>query len=171
VENRSPGPLAGEVELRDVAAGDLPIFFDHQVDPEATRMAGFPAKDREAFMADWTMVLGDETIEKQTILVDGQVAGNIVGFDQDGRHHVGYWIGKAFWGQGIATRALSAFLGAVATRPLYAHVAKHNVASRRVLEKCGFVVCGEARSMPGEFGVVVEELVLVLGANARDDAP
>jgi hypothetical protein len=29
--------------LRDVTEGDLPVFFEHQLDPEATRMVDFPA--------------------------------------------------------------------------------------------------------------------------------
>ena len=39
------------------------------------------------------------------------------------------------WG---ATEAISAFLFLEQTRPLYASVAKHNAASIRVLQKCGF---------------------------------
>ena len=61
-----------------------------------------------------------------------QVAGNIIGFEVDGKREVGYWIGKEYWGQGIATKALAAFLEEVKKRPLYAHVAKHNVRSRRL---------------------------------------
>ena len=41
-------------------------------------------------------------------------------------------------GRGVATEALSAFLRLEPIRPLYAGVAKHNVASIRVLQKCGF---------------------------------
>jgi RimJ/RimL family protein N-acetyltransferase len=41
-------------------------------------------------------------------------------------------------GRGVATQALAAFLGLEPVRPLYAGVAKHNVASIRVLQKCGF---------------------------------
>jgi RimJ/RimL family protein N-acetyltransferase len=39
----------------------------------------------------------------------------------------------------VATAALSAFLSLEQTRPLHAGVAEHNVASIRVLQKCGFV--------------------------------
>ena len=31
------------VTLREVTKEDLPIFFEHQLDAEATRMAAFPA--------------------------------------------------------------------------------------------------------------------------------
>lgn len=131
------------VSLRDVTEGDLPAFFEHQLDPEATRMAAFPARESDASMAHWTRILGDETITKKTVLVDGRVAGNVVSFEHDGNPEVGYWIGRSYWGKGVATAALSAFLNLVRARPLYARVAKHNVASIRVLEKCGFEIFGE----------------------------
>ena len=131
------------VRLRDVTEADLAIFFDQQLDPVATQMAAFPARDRPTFMAHWAKVLADTTLITQTILFDKQVAGNVVSFEQSGAREVGYWIGREYWGQGIATAALAAFLQHVQARPLYAHVAKHNRGSARVLEKCGFVVIGE----------------------------
>ncbi|MGH2562487.1 MAG: GNAT family N-acetyltransferase [Thermomicrobiales bacterium] len=149
---------------------DLPIFFEYQRDPEATQMAAFPARNRDAHMAHWTKILADETVITRTILVDGRVAGNIVSFEQDGVREVGYWIGRDYWGQGIATKALAAFLDVVTTRPLYAHVAKHNVASRRVLEKCGFTITGEDKRNADTPGEVVEELILTLDANPEDKA-
>jgi len=124
-------------------------------------MAAFPSRDRESFMAHWAKILGDATIDKQTILYDGQVAGNIVCFEQSGERDVGYWIGKPYWGKGIATEALSAFLGQVKPRPLYARVAKHNIASIRVLEKCGFTITGED-TFSEEGGQVMEEFILKL---------
>ncbi len=160
---RVSGPLTGGVSLREVTEGDLPAFFEHRLDPEATRMAAFPVRERDAFMAHWARILGDETIVKKTVLVDGRVAGNVVSFEQDGKPEVGYWIGRGFWGRGVATVALSAFLGLVRTRPLYAHVAKRNVASIRVLEKCGFVLSGEESGPSDVPGDEVEAFVLVLG--------
>jgi RimJ/RimL family protein N-acetyltransferase len=126
--------------LRDVAETDVPIFFEHQLDPEATRMADFPARDAEAFNAHWERILRDDTLTKKTIVYEGQVAGNVVSWvDQDGKRLVGYWVGKEFWGKGLATKALGELLEEVTVRPLYAYVAKTNVGSIRVLEKCGFV--------------------------------
>jgi RimJ/RimL family protein N-acetyltransferase len=162
--------MTGEVLLRDVTEDDLPILFEQQFDPDANEMAAFPARDREAFMAHWAKVLGDDTVTKKTILFDGQVAGNIVSFKQTGAQKVGYWIGKKFWGKGIATRALSQFLNHVKTRPLYAHVWKQNIASIRVLVKCGFSICGEELGPPNAQGQAVEEIILKLEAN-RDGTP
>ncbi len=129
--------------LRDVAESDLPVFFEHQLDPEATEMAAFPARDREAFDAHWKRILKDETVRVKTIVVDGAVAGNVVTFQRDGKTEIGYWLGREYWGRGIATQALEEFLAAIDERPLYAGVAQHNAGSIRVLEKCGFLLRGE----------------------------
>jgi RimJ/RimL family protein N-acetyltransferase len=75
---------------------------------------------------------------------------------------VGYWLGREFWGKGIATRALVEFLKVVAERPLYARVAKHNIASFRVLEKCGFKLQREEKNLAVIDGQPVEGLILKL---------
>ena len=128
------------MRLRGVTEDDLPVFFEHQRDPEANRMAAFPPRDRDVFMAHWATILRDASDFVRTVLLDGEVAGNVVAFDYEGRREVGYWIGRAFWGKGVATRALRSFLAEVTERPIYAGVAEHNVASIRVLEKCGFTI-------------------------------
>jgi RimJ/RimL family protein N-acetyltransferase len=134
---------AHDIVLRAVTESDIPIFYEHQLDPEATRMAGFPPRERDAFSAHWSRILADDSVVTRTIVVDGQVAGNVVSFVQDGQREVGYWLGREHWGRGVATRALALFLGQILTRPLYAWIATENVASRRVLEKCGFAVVDE----------------------------
>ena len=52
------------VALREVTKEDLPIFFEHQLDAEATRMAAFPSRDREAFMAHWARIMSKETNDR-----------------------------------------------------------------------------------------------------------
>ena len=63
--------------LRDVADADLEVFYEHQLDPEAARMAAFPPRDRDAFMARWAKSLANATNVRRTVLADGEVAGNI----------------------------------------------------------------------------------------------
>lgn len=167
---RAPGPLSSDIVLRDVTTDDLPIFFEHQLDPDANQIAAFPAMGRDAFMSHWIRILADATIIKKTILVDGYVAGNVVSFGHFGKREVGYWLGRQYWGKGVATRALSEFLGHVKERPLYARVAKYNIASIRVLEKCGFTISGEDRGGSDASGEEVEEFILVLRANEGDQA-
>ena len=157
-----PVPPTGAVELRDVTATDLPILFEHQRDPEAARMAAFPSREKHHFHAHWTRILADPSLGKQTILYDGQVAGNIVSFDQSGVRQVGYWIGREYWGKGIATRALALYLAYEPIRPLYAYVAKHNIGSRRVVEKCGFALVGEHQGTLDDGSPDVEEFIFRL---------
>jgi len=159
-------PDTKSIVLRDVMMSDLPIFFDQQLDPEANRMAAFTRKDpadRDAFMAHWAKILRDETITIQTILFDGQVAGSVLSYvDEDGQREVSYWIGRPYWGKGIATRGLLAFLDHIKVRPLYARVAQDNIGSLRVLEKCRFTRIGEGRGFSEARGQEVEEFLLRL---------
>jgi len=139
------------VRLRDVREDDLPTLFEHQMDPEANRMANFDARDRDAFMTHWAKILADETLLAKTVVHDDTIAGNVVSWTHDGERDVGYWIGREHWGKGVATAALGAFLAELQERPLFAHVAEHNVGSIRVLEKCGFSNVGSV-VLPNEEG-------------------
>ena len=136
--------MKSEVLLRGVEAGDLPIFFEHQRDPVAVALVVFRSRERAEFDEHWAKILADDTSLKKTIVADGQVAGHIASFGRDGKREVGYWIDRALWGRGIMSQALSAFLRLEQRRPLYAGVAPHNLASIRVLQKCGFTLCQSA---------------------------
>ena len=131
------------VALRPVEPADLPIFFEHQRDPVALAMAGMPGRELDAFNEHWARILADDAVLVRTILSDGQVAGNVLSFERGGRREVGYWIGRDHWGRGVATAALVAFLGEETSRPLHAGVEPQTRGSLRVLEKCGFAVCGQ----------------------------
>lgn len=153
------------VSLRPVSDEDLPVFFEHQLDPEANRMAGFAPRDRDSFTAHWANIMRDETNITRTVVVDERVAGNVGSWlESPSKRLVGYWIGREHWGKGIATRALAEFVGTVTERPLFAYVAEHNVASKRVLEKCGFVVTNDDDPAPDDVVDDVEELLLRLDA-------
>ena len=84
------------------------------------------------------------------VLADGTVAGNVVYWEAAGEPNIAYWLGKAHWGKGIASAALAQFLTKIEARPVYAHVAKHNFASIRVLQKCGFQLARKDMSDDGE---------------------
>ena len=101
-------------------------------------MVVFRSRERGEFDEHWAKILADKTAVTKTIVADGKVAGNIASFVRDGQREIGYWIDRALWGRGIASEALSAFLCLEQRRPLCAGVARHNIASMRVLQKCGF---------------------------------
>jgi RimJ/RimL family protein N-acetyltransferase len=91
------------------------------------------------------------------------VVGSIAGFVVDGRDEITYWIDRAVWGRGIASRALALFLDVVRTRPLYARAASDNAGSLRVLGKNGFRVIGTEVSFASARGADIEETILRLG--------
>lgn len=132
-----------DVRLRPVDDADVSIFHEHQADPVAAEMAAFPTRDMATFVARWTTIRADSSIFSRAIVADGTVVGHIVCWVEGGSREVGYWIGRAHWGRGYATRALALLLEEVHDRPLIAHVALDNIGSRRVLEHCGFAVVGE----------------------------
>ena len=151
--------------LREVRDEDLSALFEQWADPVAAHMAAFTAPDqmdRDAFERRWTRLRADESVIARAIVVDGEVAGTIGSWGDPDEREVTYWIGRSHWGKGIATGALNAFLTVDPLRPLHARVAYDNVASRRVLEKCGFRVIATERGFAEARSAEIEELVLRL---------
>jgi RimJ/RimL family protein N-acetyltransferase len=148
--------------LRDVREDDLDVLFEQQREPEAVAMALFPAREREAFDAHWHRVLADDSAVVRVIESEGEVAGNIGSWEQDGRQLVGYWLGREYWGRGLATAALGELVQELQTRPLHAWVATGNAGSIRVLEKCGFVQVASRSEFDEKLGEPVDELLFEL---------
>lgn len=151
--------------LREVRDEDLPLLFEQWADPVAVHMAAFTAPDHmewEAFERRWSRLRADDTLLNRAIVVDDDVAGTIGSWGDPGEREVTYWIGRPYWGKGIATDALGAFLAVDRSRPLQARVAADNVGSRRVLEKCGFRVVATERAVAEARSAEIEELVLRL---------
>ena len=77
-----------------------------------------------------------------------------------GRPEIGYWIGKPFWGQGLATEALGALQNWAAVhlglRYLTAGYFADNPSSGVVLTKAGFLLTGEVQTL---FSKARQELV------------
>ena len=154
-----------ECALREVRDEDLEVLFDQWADRVAARMAAFTSPDhmdRDAFERRWSRLRAEETVLNRVIVVDDEVAGTIGSWGNAGEREVTYWIGRSYWGKGIATAALNAFLTVDQSRPLHARVAYDNVASHRVLEKCGFRVIATERSFARARSAEIEEFVLRL---------
>ena len=153
---------ADRVRLRPIEPADLPRMFELQLDPESNRMAVTIPRTRAAFDAHWAKSLGEPDVTARAILFDGAFVGYVSRFPADGSPHVGYWIDRAFWGMGIASRALALLLSEVTDRPLFAAAATSNGASLRVLRKCGFVVESVRHSPATDRYPACEEALLVL---------
>jgi RimJ/RimL family protein N-acetyltransferase len=151
--------------LREVRDEDLDVLFEQWADPVAARMAAFTPPDhmdRDAFERRWSRLRADETVIALAIVVDGEIVGTIGSWGDPDEREVTYWIGRSYWGKGIATDALNAFLTVEQSRPLHARVAFDNVASHRVLEKCGFRVIATDRGFAQARSTEIEESVLRL---------
>jgi RimJ/RimL family protein N-acetyltransferase len=141
-----------DVRLREVRDADVAVFYEYQADPVASVLAAVPSRDRAAHAAHWARIRADPQVVIRAVVVDGAVAGQVLSFPRDGVRELGYWLGREFWGRGVAGTAVAAFLPVVTERPLYAVVAEHNAASRRLLERLGFVAVGRREPVPGPGG-------------------
>jgi RimJ/RimL family protein N-acetyltransferase len=129
--------------LRPVEPGDLPVFYEYQRDPESVALSGVAAREREAFEAHWRRILADPAVNVLTIVSGDAVAGSVLAWDDGPLTLTGYWLGREFWGRGIASQAFGEFLEAELRRPLTAYVSPGNGASVRVLERWGFQRVGQ----------------------------
>lgn len=154
--------MSVQVTLRQVEDGDLAILYEQQRDPEAVRMMAFPARSEPEFAAHWARVRANPSNLVWAIEADGELVGSIGSWEMEDQREVGYGIGRAFWGRGIATQALRQVLAMLPHRPLYGYTALHNHGSMRVLEKCGFVQVGQSKGVLNVDGELVDELVFRL---------
>jgi RimJ/RimL family protein N-acetyltransferase len=154
------------VILRPVRESDLDALFRQRSDPESVRMAAFTPEDpddRQRFDAHMVRVMESPEITQRAITWEGELVGSIASFVVEGQTEVTYWIDRAVWGRGIASRALSLFLEVVRIRPLYARAASDNAGSLRVLEKNGFRIIDTEVSFAPARGAEIEETILQLG--------
>jgi RimJ/RimL family protein N-acetyltransferase len=154
------------VALRPVEDTDLDELFDQMRDPQAVWMAAFTAKDpndRAAFDAHMARVRSAPDVTMRAVTDHGQLVGSIASFVVEGATEITYWIDRAAWGRGIASRAVALFLDLVPVRPLHARVASDNAGSLRVLLKSGFKVVGTETSFAPGRNADIEETILRLG--------
>jgi len=153
------------ITLRPTTVEDLNTLFQFQTDEEAIHIAAFTPKDptdKPAYIAKYTKLLSDPTINNQTIIVNGVIAGSVAKFVLNGHAEITYWIDKPFWNKGIATTALQQFLLLEHTRPIFASAAFDNTGSQRVLEKCGFIQIGKDKGFANARQTEIEEIIYQL---------
>ncbi len=152
-----------DIALRPVADADLDALFDQMRDPESVWMAAFTPDDpddKSAFEAHMAKVRSSPDTTLRAVVCDGQLVGSVGSFVVDGETEVTYWIDRAAWGRGIASRALELLMDLVPTRPLHARAASDNIASLRVLQKAGFTIVGTEISFAPGRRSQIEETIL-----------
>jgi ribosomal-protein-alanine N-acetyltransferase len=125
------------------------IFSRYANDPEVTRYLAWPRhrglRDTLQFLEfsdnEWEQSPGGPYLIE--VRDSGQVIGSTgIEFETEYRASTGYVLARDSWGRGYATEALLGIVGvcaALGLARLHAMVHVEHTASRRVLEKCGFV--------------------------------
>lgn len=155
----------GDVALRPIVDADMDALFEQMRDPESVQMAAFVARDpddRAAFDAHMAKLRVSPDVTQRAITSDGRLVGSIGYFLMEGDTEVTYWIDRAAWGQGVASRALALLLEGIEVRPVYARAASDNAGSLRVLQKAGFAVVGTEISYAAARHKEIEETILRL---------
>jgi len=150
------------IELKQTTQQDLETLFVFQTDETSNYMAAFTPKnphDKDAYMNKWTRILANPNIVMKTIWQMNRIVGSVVHFTIGEETHVSYIIDKAFWGQGIATKALQMFIAQSPLQVFYARVAFDNHGSQRVLEKNSFQKIGLEKGFAHARGKEIEEFV------------
>jgi ribosomal-protein-alanine N-acetyltransferase len=150
------------ITLTKTEKDDLYTLYQFQLDKEANYLAAFTSKDpsdEATYIAKYSRFLTDSTITMRTIRANGEIVGSIAKFVRENEAEITYWIDKKFWGQGIATAALTHFLEIEQARPLYGRVAFDNYGSRKVLEQCGFTKVGRDEGFANARQMQIEEII------------
>lgn len=151
--------------LVETKVEDLNTFFQFQLDQEANYLAAFTAKDpndKAAYLEKYSKHLADPTIHMRTIKLDNVIVGSIAKFMIQDEAGLTYWIGREYWGRGIASAALHDFLKIEPARPIHASTAFDNYGSQRVLEKAGFVRVGTDKGFANARQAEIEEYLYKL---------
>ena len=151
------------IALRPVMDADLDALFDQMRDPESVWMAAFTSDDpddRPAFDAHMARVRSSPEVTMRAVTCDAQLVGSMAAFVLEGQTEITYWIDRAAWGRGIASRALELLTDLVPVRPLHARAASDNVGSLRVLQKSGFKIIGTENSFAPGRNSTIEETIL-----------
>ena len=116
------------------------------------------------------MVVGRSPATDFAIEVGSEAVGAIgiaIGDDIFRRSaELGYWLGRSFWGRGIASSAVRAVtehaFGRFDLNRLHAGVFAWNPASARVLEKAGYLLEGRLRSAVTKDGRMTDQLLYAI---------
>lgn len=158
------------VAIRRFRAGDGPDLVRHANSAAVARNLrdAFPHPYTDHDAAAWLVRANDEQAERSFAITAADAVIGGIGLKREFdvnrlTNEVGYWLGEAWWGRGIATAALQA-VSAWAFAELdivriWGGVYSSNPASCRVLEKAGYTYEGTLRRSVIKNGVILDQLV------------
>jgi [ribosomal protein S5]-alanine N-acetyltransferase len=165
--------------IRSWREGDQSSLAYRANDPQVWRNVRdhFPhpytVADADAWIA---RVVGHEPETQFAIEVNGEVAGGVgLMLQEDVARHsaeIGYWLGQTYWGRGIMTdvvRHMTRYgFASLDLYRVYALVFEWNPASRRVLEKAGYILEGRLRKAAIKDSQLLDQFAYAV---TRDDPP
>lgn len=143
------------LDFRPIRESDAEaIYRNYATDPEVTRFMTWNPHPN----IDVTKMIVNHWLEEDkkrpeipryVILEKGKDEAigmiNVVSLDEEGVPEIGYVLAKKFWNKGYMTEACNAFvkkLFSLGYKKLYICADVDNIASNRVIEKCGFTFIG-----------------------------
>jgi [ribosomal protein S5]-alanine N-acetyltransferase len=146
------------VEIREHVETDLDSYCEWQSDPAVATFVSWLPKTRAQSAEDLREAIRQQVakarkkyffaiVDRSSQEVIGDVGFTII---DKGVADCGWFICRRFWGRGYATQAVHqmiamAFVNA-GLHCLVASCVKENLASQRVMKKCGFIGVGETQS-------------------------
>jgi RimJ/RimL family protein N-acetyltransferase len=145
--------VSNQVHLSELRPSDKPALVEHLNDRDIyDRTLRIPFPYTDATADEWLALVAKITEQQGrqahwAIRTADEALIGCCGFSgfQAGKSHlaeVGYWLAKPYWGRGIMTAVVQRLcqhaFEEFGLSKIIAHVASHNLASARVLEKCGF---------------------------------
>lgn len=157
---------------------DLQNLIKHANNPKiASNMRdGFPYPYTIEKGKQWLEFANNPNAHNFAIALNNKAVGGIgleVGQDIERiSAETGYWLGEKYWGQGIVSSALKGILdygfNTLKLERIYATPFEHNISSRKVLEKNGFLLEGILRRSVIKYGKIYNK---ALYAITREDYP
>ena len=135
--------------LRPFGEGDAASLYEYARDPDVGPAAGWPPHGSEAESLEIIRtVFSAPHVFALALKETGRVIGS-AGFVDGHRtelpgpdDEIGYWVGKPYWGRGLAPEAVRELLRYgfqdLRLRTVWCNHYEGNAKSQRVIEKCGF---------------------------------
>lgn len=159
----------GDYQIRSYRPADVEAIVRHADDPRiaANMTDAFPYPYTAEKAQEWMEVVANQDRETLFALGDErELIGSIGLHLGEGVYRrtaeIGYWLGEAFWGRGIASAAVVALTEYAFTNfedlvRIQSRVFSSNPASARVLEKAGYDLEGRQRSSVFKNGEILDQ--------------
>lgn len=158
------------IAVRRFRAGDGPDLVRHANSAAVARNLrdAFPHPYTDHDAAAWLVRANDDEAERSFAITAADAVIGGIGLKREFdvnrlTNEVGYWLGEAWWGRGIATASLQAVstwaFAELDIVRIWGGVYSSNPASCRVLEKAGYVYEGTLHRSVIKNGVILDQLV------------